>query len=307
MQPLIVLEQLLNGAQLGVTLFLLAAGLTLVIGIMNLINLAHASMYMAGAYISATVFQQTDSFLLAIVAALVGALILGVIIEVVVFRSLYHRTHLDQVLATFAVLLIFNELTRIIWGPAAINARLPEFLQGQIEILPGAPYPTIRLAIVVVGLAAAVLLYLLISRTRLGILIRAGASNRIMIGALGVNIQLLYTVVFGLGAVLAALSGVMAGPTASVEPNMGDKVLILSFVVIVIGGLGSVRGAFIGALLIGAVDTFGRVFLGPILEWILPASGAQTAGPAIASMMIYLTMAAVLFFKPRGLFPPRLR
>ncbi|WP_397476082.1 branched-chain amino acid ABC transporter permease [Pusillimonas sp.] len=307
MQPLIFLEQLLNGVQLGVTLFLLAAGLTLVIGIMNLINLAHASMYMAGAYISATVFQQTDSFMLAIVAALVGALVLGIIIEIVVFRALYHRTHLDQVLATFAVLLIFNELTRIIWGPAAISSRLPEFLQGQVEILPGAPYPTIRLAIVVVGLVAAGLLYLLISRTRLGILIRAGASNRVMIGALGVNIQLLYTVVFGLGAVLAALAGVMSGPTASVEPNMGDKVLILSFVVIVIGGLGSVRGAFIGALLIGAVDTFGRIFLGPILEWVLPQAGAQTAGPAIASILIYVTMAAVLFFRPRGLFPPRLR
>lgn len=307
MQPLILLEQLLNGVQLGVTLFLLAAGLTLVIGIMNLINLAHASMYMAGAYISATVFQQTDSFMLAIVAALVGALVLGIIIEIVVFRALYHRTHLDQVLATFAVLLIFNELTRIIWGPAAISSRLPEFLQGQVEILPGAPYPTIRLAIVVVGLAAAGLLYLLIARTRLGILIRAGASNRVMIGALGVNIQLLYTVVFGLGAVLAALAGVMSGPTASVEPNMGDKVLILSFVVIVIGGLGSVRGAFIGALLIGAVDTFGRIFLGPILEWVLPQAGAQTAGPAIASILIYVTMAAVLFFRPRGLFPPRLR
>ena len=307
MQPLILLEQLLNGVQLGVTLFLLAAGLTLVVGIMNLINLAHASMYMAGAYIFATVFQQTDSFLLAIVAALVGALVLGLIIEIVVFRALYHRTHLDQVLATFAVLLIFNELTRIVWGPAAIRSRLPEFLQGQIEILPGAPYPTIRLAIVVVGLAAAGLLYLLISRTRLGILIRAGASNRVMIGALGVNIQLLYTVVFGSGAVLAALAGVMSGPTASVEPNMGDKVLILSFVVIVIGGLGSVRGAFIGALLIGAVDTFGRIFLGPILHWLLPAAGAETAGPAIASILIYVTMAAVLFFKPRGLFPPRLR
>jgi branched-chain amino acid transport system permease protein len=307
MQPLIVFEQLLNGVQLGVTLFLLAAGLTLVLGIMNLINLAHASMYMAGAYLCASAYQWSGSFVLAVVIALAGALILGVLIELVVFRALYHRAHLDQVLATFAVLLIFNEMVRIIWGPAAVNAPLPAFLSGQVEILPGVPYPTVRLAIVVVGLAAALLLYLLISRTRLGMLIRAGASNRVMIGALGVNIQLLYTAVFGLGAVLAALSGLMSGPTSSVEPGMGDKILILAFVVIVIGGIGSVRGAFIGALMIGIIDTFGRVFLSPLLQYLLPGPGAQTAGPAVASILIYLTMATVLFFRPRGLFPPRLR
>jgi branched-chain amino acid transport system permease protein len=307
MQALILVEQLLNGVQFGVTLFLLAAGLTLVLGIMNLINLAHASMYMAGAYLCATVYQWSGSFTLGVVVALVGALVLGMIIEVVVFRALYHRTHLDQVLATFAVLLIFNETVRMIWGPGAINARLPAFLSGHVEILPGVPYPTIRLAIVAVGLAAALLLALLIGRTRLGMMIRAGASNRVMIGALGVNIQLLYTVVFGLGAVLAALSGLMSSSITSVEPGMGDKILILAFVVIVIGGVGSVRGAFIGALMIGIVDTCGRVFLAPLLQFLLPASGAQTAGPAVASIMIYLTMAAVLFFRPRGLFPPKLR
>ena len=307
MQPLIIVEQLLNGVQLGITLFLLAAGLTLVLGIMNLINLAHASMYMVGAYLSATVYLWSGSFLFGVVAALTGALLLGVLIELVVFRALYQRTPLDQVLATFAVLLICNETVRIVWGPGALNAPLPPFLSGQVEILPGAPYPVIRLAIVAVGLLAAVLLYLLISRTRLGMLIRAGASNRVMIGALGVNIKLLYTAVFGLGAVLAALSGVMSGPISSVEPGMGDKILILCLVVIVIGGIGSVRGAFIGALLIGIVDTCGRVFLSPLLFWLMPGAGAKSAGPAIATMLIYMTMALVLFFRPRGLFPPRLR
>jgi branched-subunit amino acid ABC-type transport system permease component len=225
----------------------------------------------------------------------------------VVFRALYHRPPLDQVLATFAVLLICNELVRMVWGPGALNAPLPPALSGQVEILPGAPYPVIRLVILAVGVVAAFLLYLLIGRTRLGMLIRAGASNRVMIGALGVNIKLLYTAVFGLGAVLAALSGVISGPISSVEPGMGDKILILCLVVIVIGGIGSVRGAFIGALLIGIVDTFGRVFLKPLLGLVLPPTDSNTAAPAVATMLIYVTMTLVLFFRPRGLFPPRLR
>ncbi|GAA4333986.1 branched-chain amino acid ABC transporter permease [Pigmentiphaga soli] len=307
MQYLIVLEQLLNGVQLGVTLFLLAAGLTLVFGIMNLINLAHGAMYMVGAYLCASAYLWSGSFAFAVAAALVGALALGVLVEVAVFRKLYQRSNLDQVLATFAVLLISNELIRIIWGPGAINAPLPDFLSGQVQVLPGVPYPTIRLAILTVGLAAALLLYLLIGHTRLGMLIRAGASNRVMIGALGVNIRLLYTAVFGLGAMLAALAGLMAGPISSVEPGMGDKILILALAVIVIGGVGSVRGAFIGALMIGIIDTAGRVFLRPLLQLLLSPAAAESAGPALASILIYVAMAAVLFFRPRGLFPPRVR
>ena len=305
MQPLIIVEQLLNGVQLGITLFLLAAGLTLVLGIMNLINLAHASMYMVGAYLSATVYLWSGSFLFGVVAALTGALLLGVLIELVVFRALYQRTPLDQVLATFAVLLICNETVRIVWGPGALNAPLPPFLSGQVEILPGAPYPVIRLAIVAVGLLAAVLLYLLISRTRLGMLIRAGASNRVMIGALGVNIKLLYTAVFGLGAVLAALSGVMSGPISSVEPGMGDKILILCLVVIVIGGIGSMRGALVGSLLVGLVDTLGRAVLPSLLREFSSPEVAASLGPAIASILIYVLMAAILFWRPEGLFPAR--
>jgi len=305
MQPLLVLEQALNGLQIGVMLFLMAAGLTLVFGIMNLINLAHGSLYMIGAYLCAWVFQTTGSFLLGIAAALLGALIVGIAIELVVFRALYRRDHLDQLLATFGLILFFNEMVRILWGSTALYAAVPGFLAGQVEILPGAPYPAYRLAIIIVGLLVAMLLYLLVTRTRVGMLIRAGASNRVMVGALGINIQLLYTLVFGLGASLAALSGLMAGPIFTVESGMGDGVLILAFVVIVIGGIGSIRGAFVASVLVGVVDTLGRAFLRPLLATVLSPVTADNAGPALASMLIYILMATVLFFRPQGLFPPR--
>jgi branched-chain amino acid transport system permease protein len=307
MQPLLVLEQALNGAQFGIMLFLMAAGLTLVFGIMNLINLAHGSLYMVGAYLCAWTFQATGSFLLALGAALLGALLLGIVIEVVVFRALYRRDHLDQVLATFGLILFFNEMVRIVWGPTALYASAPAFLSGRVEILPGVPYPAYRLAIIAVGLLMALLLWWLVTRTRLGMLIRAGASNRVMVGALGVNITLLYTLVFGLGAALAALSGLMAGPIFTVESGMGDSILILVFVVIVIGGIGSIRGAFVASLLVGIVDTMGRAFLRPLLATVMPPYAADNAGPALASMLIYMLMAAVLFFRPQGLFPPRVR
>ncbi len=305
MQPLLVLEQGLNGIQFGIMLFLMAAGLTLVFGIMNLINLAHGSLYMIGAYLCAAVFQASGSFLVAIVAALAGALVIGVLVEVVVFRTLYRRDHLDQVLATFGLILFFNEMVRIVWGPTALYAAVPGFLAGHLEILPGAPYPAYRLAIILVGLLVAFLLYVLVARTRLGMLIRAGASNRAMVGALGVNVTLLYTVVFGLGAVLAALAGLMAGPIFTVESGMGENVLILAFVVIVIGGIGSIRGAFIAALLVGIVDTMGRAFLRPLFATFMAPAAADNAGPAVASMLIYILMATVLFVRPQGLFPPR--
>ena len=272
---------------------------------MNLINLAHGSLYMIGAYVSASVFQASGSFLLGVAAALPAAVLVGIAIEVAVFRALYTREHLDQVLATFGLILFFNEMVRIIWGPTALYASIPRFLSGQVELLPGVPYPTFRLAIILVGLVVALLLYLLVAKTRLGMLIRAGASNRVMVAALGVNVRLLYTFVFALGAALAALSGLMAGPIFTVESGMGEGVLILAFVVIVIGGIGSIRGAFLASLLVGIVDTMGRAFLRPLLATFMAPAAADNTGPALASMLIYILMATVLFFRPQGLFPPR--
>jgi branched-chain amino acid transport system permease protein len=300
---ILLLEQLLNGMQFGIMLFLMAAGLTLVFGIMNLINLAHGSLYMIGAYVAAAVFAATHSFLLALAAAIAAACVAGVAIEVIVFRALYDRDHLDQVLATFGLILFFNEMVRIIWGTTALYMHPPLLLSGQVMLLPGVPYPAYRLAIIAVGLLVALLLWLLIGRTRAGMLIRAGASNRTMLGALGINVTLLYTLVFALGAGLAALSGAMAGPIFNVESGMGDDFLILAFVVIVIGGVGSIRGAFVGALLVGVVDTVGRAFLRPLFALLMTRTAADSAGPAVASMLIYVLMAAVLFFRPAGLFP----
>ena len=303
MTALLVLEQMLNGLQLGVMLFLLAAGLTLVFGIMDLINLAHGSLYMVGAFVAATVAQWTGSFMLGLLAALPAAALVGMAVEVVALRTLYERNHLDQVLATFGLILFFNELVRIIWGPRAIFMDVPEALSGTIEIVPGAPYPAFRLAIIAVGIAVALFLYFLITRTRIGMLIRAGASNREMVGALGVDVRLLYTLVFGLGAALAGLAGAMAGPIFAVEVGMGEGILILTFVVIVIGGIGSIRGALVGALLVGLVDTMGRAFLPTLLRLVADPATADGVGASLASMSIYILMAVVLVWRPRGLFP----
>lgn len=300
---LLIFEQLLNGLQLGITLFLMSAGLTLVFGIMQVINLAHGSFYMIGAYIGATVAAGTGSFLLAVAAALGGAALAGGIVEILVLRHLYHREHLDQVLATFGLIMFFNELTRMIWGRQPLFMDVPAWLPGSIEIVPGLPYPAYRLAVIVVGLTVALGLWLLFARTRAGMKIRAGASNREMVGALGVNIKLLYTLVFSLGTMLAGLAGVMAGPILAVESGMGENILILTFVVIVIGGIGSIRGAVAGALLVGMVDTLGRAFLPSILRLILEPSTANSLAASLASMAIYILMAAILVWKPRGLFP----
>ena len=305
MDGLLLLEQTFNGLQFGVMLFLMAAGLTLVFGIMDMVNLAHGSLYMVGAYIATTFTQWTDSFVLGILLAVPATALVGIVVEVVVLRTLYARDHLDQVLATFGLILFFNELVRIVWGPAALFSDIPVFLQGQVEIIPGAPYPAYRLAIIGVGLAVALALYLIVSRTRMGMLIRAGASNREMAGALGVNIKLLFTLVFGLGAAFAGLAGMMTGPITTVEPGMGDPILILAFVVIIIGGIGSVRGAFVAAILVGLVDTIGRAFLPQFFRLFVADSTADAVGPAVASMLIYILMAAVLFFRPQGLFPAR--
>ena len=300
---LLLIEQVLNGLQLGVTLFLLAAGLTLVLGIMNLVNLAHGSLYMVGAFIAASVAGATGSFLLGLVVALPATALVGMVVEVIALRRLYARDHLDQVLATFGLILFFNELVRILWGPRALFLDGPSWLAGTVEILPGIPYPAFRLAIIVLGLAVALFLAWLTARTRLGMLIRAGASNREMVSALGVDVRWLYTLVFGIGAMLAALAGVMAGPIYAVEVGMGEGILILTFVVIVIGGIGSIRGAFIGSLLVGLVDTLGRAFLPGLLKIFLQPATADGVGASLASMAIYILMAVVLIWRPRGLFP----
>ena len=303
MTGLLVVEQVLNGLQFGVMLFLLAAGLTLVFGIMNLVNLAHGSLYMVGAYLATAAFGWTGSFLLAALFALAATLAVGMLVEVLTLRTLYERDHLDQVLATFGLILFFNEAVAIVWGRAALFTTVPRALSGQITLIPGLRYPAYRAVIILVGLAVALLLYVVVNRTRLGMLIRAGASNRTMVAALGVNVRVLYTVVFGFGAALAALGGVMAGPIYTVLPGMGEEILIQVFVVIVIGGIGSIRGALVGAVVVGMVDTLGRAFLKPMLSTMIGPSAANNAGPALASMLIYLLMAAVLFFRPQGLFP----
>ncbi|HSH43155.1 MAG TPA: branched-chain amino acid ABC transporter permease [Arenicellales bacterium] len=300
----LVIEQIFNGLQLGVALFLMSAGLTLIFGVMNVINLAHGSFYMVGAYTAATVAGYTGSFMLGLLAALPVAGLVGVIIEWLVVRRLYLRDHLDQVLATFGLILFFNELVRIIWGRQPLFLDVPTWLSGQVEIIPGAPYPAYRLAIIAVGILVGAALYLLIARTRVGMRIRAGASNRDMIGALGVDIGRLNTLVFGLGALMAGLAGAMMGPILAVESGMGENILIQVFVVIVIGGIGSVRGALAGALLVGLVDTLGRAFLPTLLGTVMAPSDAYGVGASIASMSIYILMALVLAIKPRGLFPP---
>jgi len=301
----LVFEQLLNGLQFGVMLFLMAAGLTLVFGIMNLINLAHGSLYMVGAYLTVAATQWTGSYVAGVALGLAGTLVVGMLVEVIALRPLYERDHLDQVLVTFGLILFFNELVAILWGRAALFASGPSWLSGHIDLFTGSRYPMYRAAIIVVGIVVAVALWYVVTRTRLGMLIRAGATNRTMVGALGINITRLYTLVFGLGAALAGVAGVMAGPIVAIESGMGEPILILTFVVIVIGGIGSIRGAFAAALLVGLVDTMGRAFLPPLLVSVLGPQAANQAGPALASMLIYVLMAGVLAVRPEGLFPAR--
>jgi branched-chain amino acid transport system permease protein len=297
------IEQCLNGVQLGMLLFLLAAGLTLIFGIMDLVNLAHGSLYMLGAYFAATFAAWTDSFFLAVPLALLATLVVGMAIEVIAMRRLYGRDHLDHVLGTFGLILFFNELVRLIWGPAGMTLSLPFWLNSALPLLPGLYYPLYRAIIIVVTVLVALFLYWLVMRTRVGMLIRAGASNREMVGALGVNIKLLYTFVFGLGAALAGFAGLMQAPILTVQIGMGENILIIAFVVIVIGGIGSIRGAFVASLFVGMVDTIGRAFFPDLLRLILSKEAAASAAPALSSMLIYLLMAAVLVWRPEGLFP----
>jgi len=300
---LLFLEQCLNGLQFGLLLFLLAAGLTLIFGIMDLVNLAHGSFYMIGAYFAATFTLLTGDFVLSAALAFAATLLVGMAVEVIAIRRLYGRNHLDHVLGTFGLILFFNELVRLIWGPAGMNVPLPAWLNTHFQVLPGVDYPTYRIAIIVVTLLVALLMYVLVMRTRIGMLIRAGASNREMVSALGVNINLLYTLLFGLGAALAGLAGLMQAPILTVQIGMGENILILAFVVIIIGGIGSIRGAFISAILVGLIDTVGRGFLPDVLALLLDPRSASAISPAMSSMLIYLLMALVLVVRPEGLFP----
>jgi branched-chain amino acid transport system permease protein len=286
MNSVLLIEQSLNGLQLGVQLFLMAAGLTLVFGIMNLINLTHGSLFMIGAFLAAAVLARSDSFVLALVVAVPATALAGALLEAVVLRRFYHRGHLDQVLVTFGLILVINEGVRMVWGAVPMPMPLPPLLSGAVNLF-GVAYPSFRLAILLVGVVVALALYVIVAHTRLGMWVRAGASNRAMASAMGVNVELIFLLVFAAGAALAGLAGIMAGPISAVQVGMGEPILILALVVTVIGGIGSVKGAFIASLLIGVVDTFGRV--------LLP--------PALGSMIIFMMMAAILAFRPRGLFP----
>ncbi|HEY8565037.1 MAG TPA: branched-chain amino acid ABC transporter permease [Beijerinckiaceae bacterium] len=305
MNTTLLLLQGLNGLQFGLILFLIAAGLTLVFGVMDFINLAHGVQYMVGAYLVAAFTAWTGNFGLGLLLALPSALALGLLLEAAVFRHLYDRDHLEQVLATFGIILFLNQGVKFVWGAAPLNVPIPEALSGSIEIADGLLYPVYRLAIIAAGLGVAALLYVLVSHTRIGMLVRAGATNAPMVSALGVDIGRLFRLVFGFGAMLAGFAGAMVAPILSVEPGMGDNLLILAFVVIVIGGIGSIRGAFLAALIIGLVDTLGRFLAPSLLRLFLDSSMASQTGRAIAPMLIYILMATVLFVRPSGLFPAK--
>ena len=305
MSSTLFLVQVLNGFQLGVLLFLIAAGLTLVFGVMDFINLAHGVQYMLGAYLAVAFYGVFDNFLAALVLALLAALAFGLLLEFLVFRHLYARDHLDQVIATFGIILFLNHAVRLVWGAAPLTLPVPEFFTGSISLMGGMIYPVWRVVIIAAGLGVAVLLYVLVSFTRIGMLVRAGSTNAAMVSALGVNIERLFMFVFGFGTMLAGFAGIMIAPIISVEPGMGTNILILAFVVIVIGGIGSIRGAFVAALLIGLVDTLGRSFSVDILRLFMAPSPARMVGPALASMLIYVLMAIVLYVRPSGLFPAR--
>lgn len=305
MSLILISEQLLNGLQFGLMLFLIAAGLTLVFGIMDIMNLAHGSLYMAGAYVAAETMQRTGSFTAAIVVAVAVTALVGIALEILILRKLVTRDHLAQVLGTYAVILIANDVVKMIWGPTPVMLNMPALLSGPVELLPDFLYPAFRLMIIAVGLVMALALYAFVTKTRAGVLVRAGASNRQMATLMGVRVPILFLGVFTLGAALAALAGALLGPLTAVQIGMGEDILILVLVCIVIGGIGSIRGAFVGALLVGMVDTAGRAFLPMLLRNVFPADVASSVGPTIAAISIYVLMAVVLVFRPSGLFPAR--
>ena len=301
----LILEQTFNGLQAGVTLFLVAAGLTLILGIMDFVFLAHGAQVMIGAYAAAAITGATGNFYLGLLLAIPVTFVSGYLLEFLIIRHLYQRDHMEQVLATFGLILFFNEVIRIGFGPAALYSDLPPSLSGFVEILPDTPYPAYRLAVILAGLVLALAIHLFVSRTRVGAMVRAGASNPMMTAALGINIKILFRLIFATGACFAGVAGMLLGPLTSVQPGMGEPLLILSLVVIIIGGIGSVRGAFIAAIIVGLVDTLGRVFLPALLRLVIDQAAADGAGPALASMLVYILMALVLIFRPTGLFPAK--
>lgn len=299
----LLINQLLNGLQLGLLLFLLAAGLTLIFGIMDFINLSHGSFYMLGAYFCATIAAYSGSFLLGIALGLVGVFIVGAIIERFVVRRLYRKSHLDHILVTFGLILMFDASVHAVWGPAGMAVATPPALDGQLR-LGELVLPTYRLVIVGGAAGAALLLHLLVAHTRLGMLIRAGASDRTMTEMLGVNINRLFTMVFALGAALAGLAGMLIAPITEAGIGMGNDIIIIAFVVVIVGGVGSVKGALYAGLLIGMIDTASRAYLDDGLAHLMSPNHAETAAPALSAMMVYLCMAAILAVRPQGLFPP---
>ncbi len=301
----LLIAQLLNGLQLGILLFLLASGLTLIFGIMDFVNLAHGSLYMVGAFFCATLTQLTGSFIWGVILALPAVAVVGMLVELIAVRKLYQRDHLDHVLSTFGLILVFDTATQMIWGPDGIVIPLPAWLDGRIELIAGVVLPTYRVAIILVGLAIAAGLYTLVTKTRLGMRIRAGASNRDMIGALGVDINLLFTLVFAMGAVLAGLAGMMIAPITEASVGMGNGIIIVAFVVIVIGGIGSIKGAFVAAVIVGLIDTMGRSYLDALFKLFMTIQNAETSAPAVSGMLIYILMAVILALRPQGLFPPK--
>ncbi|CAN7512022.1 branched-chain amino acid ABC transporter permease [Pseudorhodoferax sp. LjRoot39] len=298
-------EQMLNGIGYGLMLFLLAAGLTLVFGIMDVMNLAHGSLFMGGAYVAASVHTLTGSFIGALLAALAVVVLVALALEALLVRRLYGRDHLSQVLATFGIILIADDLVKMAWGPSPIMASAPAALAGPVELIPGLPYPAYRFVIIAAGVLVALGLYLLVNHTRVGMLVRAGASNRAMAEWMGVRVDRVFSLVFLLGAALAALAGALMGPLTAVQVGMGEEILIPSLVVLVIGGIGSVRGAFVAAMLVGLVDTIGRAFVPMALRSVLPPTLVSDLAPLIAGLATYALMAGVLAFKPTGLFPAR--
>lgn len=299
----LLVEQSINGLQLGLTLYLLAAGLTLIFGVMGILNLAHGSMYMVGAYAAASIAESTHSFFAGVFGGALAAGVFGLMVEILIIRRLYQREHLDQVLATFGVLLFTNEAVAIVFGRSPLFMPVPDWAAEPIEILPGLPYPQYRLLVMVAAVLIAILLWQLIARSRIGMQVRAGATHREMVSALGINIHRLYTVVFGIGALLCGVAGALIGPLRSVQIGMGEDVLILTFVVIVIGGIGSLRGALAGALLVGLTDTLSRAVLGPYFMAWYGGSGGAAFAAGLSSIMVYLAMILVLLVRPSGLFP----
>ncbi len=299
--------QTLNGLQLGLLLFLVASGLTLVFGILDFVNLAHGSLYMLGAFICASLTFLLGNFLVAVVVALPLTGVIGYLVERFIARPLYARDHLDHVLGTFGLILVLDTLTHLIWGPAGIAIPLPVWLDGQVNLFEGVVVPIYRLLIIVTGLATAAGLFWLVNYTRLGMLIRAGASNRTMVAALGIDIQTLFALVFALGAMLAGLAGMLIAPISEASIGMGNNIIITAFVVIIVGGIGSMKGAFIAALVIGLIDTLGRSYIDDAFKLFMPSDAAETSAPAVSAMLIYIIMAVILAVRPQGLFPPKVR